>query len=664
MDNIQNSFFLNLNNSGMGDYFFYFFLAIYLSKTNKYENIYVYFASIHFFGVNKDYINKILTDNNINNIIKIGNPIYDETKLFNQYKKYYDNFNKDYDWLKCNTIDTNDYFIHLHFNITNIYYDILKLFNINVKNYYNISYNLTDNENSENQAYYEKLINRVGNDYIIIFNCEERCQNIFRIKNYPFDTNKNNYKIIYVNAQSNSEHLSFKDIFGCIESLSKYLTIIQNAKECHFVDSFPLHYFNFIFINKYEQFKNVKKYVYSRCNYLNCNINMNILNNYLINVFYLFNIIYKINYLNYSDKINASLDDYMFFRNSRVEFVNGQRMIVKNNIENLEDVKKYFKIMQNYTCNDTPIVLYEKKQINIIELSIDDKNNFESIIDNNYKDRENFLNILFIKFNNNYYTTIKPREINENYEVISGPEIIETISYDELKFINNLITNIKIDYIMTYKLDEDKQYLINLLNNLHMEKYYKIDFDNIFNGIIREKCWIGREKAKFLCDELVKTIYLEGSTAEIGVYLGGTSKLIHTITPNKIHYCYDTFCGILGADSNYDNHIDGEFSCSLEEVKSNINMNNIIYKQGYFPDTFEENDIKFSFVHSDTNTYIGTKNTLKYFCNLMVKGGKIIFDDYNWFNCPGVKKAIDEFANNDNEFIHLISIHQYCITKK
>ena len=79
-------------------------------------------------------------------------------------------------------------------------------------------------------------------------------------------------------------------------------------------------------------------------------------------------------------------------------------------------------------------------------------------------------------------------------------------------------------------------------------------------------------------------------------------------------------------------------------------MDNVIYKVGFFPDTFNESDQKFVFVHSDTDTYIGTKATLEKFAPLIVSGGKIMFDDYQWYNCKGVEKAVLEFLKDNNDF--------------
>jgi hypothetical protein len=195
-------------------------------------------------------------------------------------------------------------------------------------------------------------------------------------------------------------------------------------------------------------------------------------------------------------------------------------------------------------------------------------------------------------------------------------------------------------------------------------------FDKIFNdGVINHNSLLKPIKSYNLYTEIQEVKDLSGSTAEIGVFQGRTSRLIHTLMPNKTHYAYDTYCGILGADATIDKHVDGEFSAGLELVKSVINMDGVIYKVGFFPDSFSENDETFCFVHSDTDTYVGTKSTLDYFCKRMVPGGKIVFDDYQWHKCPGVDKALMEFKATDTEFIHkefinTNAISQYSITKK
>ena len=192
-----------------------------------------------------------------------------------------------------------------------------------------------------------------------------------------------------------------------------------------------------------------------------------------------------------------------------------------------------------------------------------------------------------------------------------------------------------------------------------------------------EHSLLGFKKGLNMFTELQKVKQLEGNTAEIGVYAGGASKLIHSELPGRVHYAYDTFCGIMGADNNIDKHVDGEYSCGLEQVQNNIDMDGVIYKVGMFPETFAESHEKFVFVHSDTDTYLGTKASLEHFGPLVVPGGKILLDDYQWHMCPGVEKAVSEFLEVhgsefnvhvfDNSYVHDLddsSINQCLLIKK
>jgi len=197
-----------------------------------------------------------------------------------------------------------------------------------------------------------------------------------------------------------------------------------------------------------------------------------------------------------------------------------------------------------------------------------------------------------------------------------------------------------------------------------LEKYLeKIKKDNEPTSIL------SHQKINFLFEQLllIRENNISGYTAEIGVYRGGTSFLIHSVLPEKLHICYDTFEGIQGANDKEDAHKNGEFSCGLKTVQENIGFSeNIIYKKGMFPDTFAEQHTTFCFVHSDTDTYMGTKTTLECFKDIMEPGGMIVFDDFEWKNCPGVAKALEEFAKTDTLFDHYnYSQHyQYCLIKK
>ena len=189
------------------------------------------------------------------------------------------------------------------------------------------------------------------------------------------------------------------------------------------------------------------------------------------------------------------------------------------------------------------------------------------------------------------------------------------------------------------------------------------NFEELWDYIKKDNT-MGFEKSKNLYDELKTTKYLNGNTAEIGVYKGKTSKLIHLFNEDKTHYCYDTFEGVALSDSNIDSHKNGEFSCSLNNVKDFLGENNIVYKVGIFPNTFNEKNEKFSFVHSDTDTYAGAKATLDCFSKIIVYNGKMLFDDYKWNHCKGIEKAINEFFLKNKNFSFKEYKNQCVLTNK
>ncbi len=137
-----------------------------------------------------------------------------------------------------------------------------------------------------------------------------------------------------------------------------------------------------------------------------------------------------------------------------------------------------------------------------------------------------------------------------------------------------------------------------------------------------------------------------GDIAEIGVYKGGTARLLVSSTNKKV-YLFDTFEGMPPV-TKYDLHKQGDFAdTSLGRVDELLNefSNYSLYK-GIFP---IENSVyvahkKFSLVHLDVDIYSSVGECLGFFYPRMSRGGIIVLDDYNEPNCPGAKLATDEFC--------------------
>jgi hypothetical protein len=166
------------------------------------------------------------------------------------------------------------------------------------------------------------------------------------------------------------------------------------------------------------------------------------------------------------------------------------------------------------------------------------------------------------------------------------------------------------------------------------------------------------------CAELVNRRKIPGATAELGVFRGGVSKLIATMLPDRAHYCFDTFTGIPNAAPDIDGHTNGDFSTNFDEVQAFLNDANIVFCAGVFPQTTQNlQDITYALVHIDADTYQSTVDALNYFYPRLAPGGFMLFDDYEWQHCHGVKKALLEFLADKPETVDPVARYQGVIVK-
>jgi O-methyltransferase len=141
---------------------------------------------------------------------------------------------------------------------------------------------------------------------------------------------------------------------------------------------------------------------------------------------------------------------------------------------------------------------------------------------------------------------------------------------------------------------------------------------------------------------------LPGDVAEIGVYKGGTAKLLAKSfeSTNKTVHIFDTFSGMPQSDPDRDFHGAGEFGdASLEQVKNFLSdCSNIRFYQGIFPATSKPiQNRTFCLAHIDVDIYQSVLDCCSFFYHRMEKGGIMVFDDYGFVACPGAKIAADEF---------------------
>ncbi len=161
---------------------------------------------------------------------------------------------------------------------------------------------------------------------------------------------------------------------------------------------------------------------------------------------------------------------------------------------------------------------------------------------------------------------------------------------------------------------------------------------------------------------------VDGDIAELGVYKGGSARLILEATgPAKSVHLFDTFEGMPETDPSIDAIAAGTFAdTSVAGVRDYLAAyENVAFHKGWFPESAKALQVsgqKFSFVHLDVDLYESTLSGLTFFWPLLSRNGVLLSHDYCWLNCRGVRKAFDEFfVNRPEQVIELWDNHALVI---
>lgn len=181
------------------------------------------------------------------------------------------------------------------------------------------------------------------------------------------------------------------------------------------------------------------------------------------------------------------------------------------------------------------------------------------------------------------------------------------------------------------------------------------------SGDVIELCRVGAahsvnpfNKLKLMAEEFLRVVDLPGDVADLGVYRGGTSLVLRRLAPNKHLHLFDTWEGT-PHDDELCHHKRGEWRASFEDCKKLVGTDQFThYHQGTFPHYFSScptdqscttrtaEDREYCFIYVDMDTYQSTRDAIEFFWPRMVHGGIMLFDDYGWEPCAGVKKAVCE----------------------
>lgn len=208
--------------------------------------------------------------------------------------------------------------------------------------------------------------------------------------------------------------------------------------------------------------------------------------------------------------------------------------------------------------------------------------------------------------------------------------------------------------------------LFKKIKNLHFKVHHK-NYDKLL-----------------VLNDLIKISPKKGVIVECGVGIGYSLLMIYKLSKRKI-YAFDSFEGFPSKQSKHDHKKISEIIktqkwnykfMSVDLVKENLINNNvkvheieknIVFKKGFYPDSFEGFNEEVSFLHLDVDLYQSYKDCLEFFFPKLINGGIITFDEYydsttyvethekglslqkkRNFDWRGSTAAIDEFVKKNN----------------
>lgn len=143
------------------------------------------------------------------------------------------------------------------------------------------------------------------------------------------------------------------------------------------------------------------------------------------------------------------------------------------------------------------------------------------------------------------------------------------------------------------------------------------------------------------------TSRVPGDVLELGTFRGGSLYLLAAACPGRRVFGVDTYAGMPPkASREIDGHKAGDFrETSIEKVRQLVSpLPNAVPVQMSFPEGLERQplDGPFSLAHFDGDLLDSCRRFLDHVLPRLSPGGAIVFDDYDWEKCRGVRQAIEE----------------------
>ncbi len=142
---------------------------------------------------------------------------------------------------------------------------------------------------------------------------------------------------------------------------------------------------------------------------------------------------------------------------------------------------------------------------------------------------------------------------------------------------------------------------------------------------------------------------VQGAIAEFGCYMGHTAiqiaHALETLGDDSRFVLFDSFQGMPASDRAEDEYwSEGAMTADHDEVKQRFaDFANVEVVAGFFRDTLPgHDDLSLKLAHVDCDLYSSVRDVNDWLLDRVVPGGVIVYDDYGFESCYGLKEAVDE----------------------
>lgn len=144
-----------------------------------------------------------------------------------------------------------------------------------------------------------------------------------------------------------------------------------------------------------------------------------------------------------------------------------------------------------------------------------------------------------------------------------------------------------------------------------------------------------------------------GDVIEVGAWRGGSgclmakSAALYGTSKDRVYLC-DTFSGVVKAGKNDDYYVGGEHADTSQDIvvslAKELDLDNISILKGIFPEDTGRyvQEKKFRLAHVDVDVYKSAKDIVDFLWEQMLPMSIIVFDDYGFESCGGIRKYLDE----------------------